>query len=161
MLFGLVCCFVASSNARAGLQNSCPLLLTILCFMAVRPLHSRTNRTICRERRGEAEHTVGLLKWGSPQRLATVGVLYPEQASSEGFLQFDGSSLSPDPHTASSAGISWPARHVSGRLAHVPGTQGPAAAMCSVRPTEAPGRSHDQGRAGLGTAGVAVVTDRH
>jgi hypothetical protein len=44
--FCLVCCFVISSKARTGLQNSCPLFLIILCFIAVRLLHSRTNLKI-------------------------------------------------------------------------------------------------------------------
>lgn len=36
---------VSSSRSRMGLWNTLPLFLTILCLIAVRELHSRTNRT--------------------------------------------------------------------------------------------------------------------
>lgn len=51
VLFGLVCSFVTSSKARIGLQNSCPLFLIILCFMALRLFHSRTNLKIWQKMR--------------------------------------------------------------------------------------------------------------
>lgn len=49
-LFSLACCFVISSKARTGLQNSCPLFLIIFCFMAVRLFHSRTSLKIWQNR---------------------------------------------------------------------------------------------------------------
>ena len=52
-LFSLACCFVISSKARTGLQNSCPLFLIIFCFMAVRLFHSRTSLKIWQNRSNE------------------------------------------------------------------------------------------------------------
>lgn len=52
-LLSLACCFVISSKARTGLQNSCPLFLIIFCFMAVRLFHSRTSLKIWQNRSDE------------------------------------------------------------------------------------------------------------